>query len=292
MKKQLLWGMLLLMAGFSSCQKDSFKPVEQTSVGSKDKLRVAATNPGTYNELTLLARQPGENFDTYIGNWGGVSIKMQATPTWDHDKYPNLVDGVPCTGGGYSVGDQNQITTSNAGGQDIFIVGVATASFTARQLFTNDVTTYINALDNYISSHQPSSAIPQASSYIKTTYGDGSSNPSFVQVTGKLIGTTSGSHFAFAPISYPTPAPATGPGTLQVITFDKDGYEYSVLYSGTTITSGYNVTLLAPPHTHLETASASGSLTVVDSQTCNINVTINLVNGNTITYQGLATFGL
>jgi len=137
--------MLLFMTGFSSCQKDSFKQVNQTSVGSKDKLRVAATNPGTYSELTLLARQPGETFDTYVGNWGGVSIKMQATPTWNHDQYPNLVNGVPCTGGGYTVGDLNQIATSTAGGQDFFIVGVATATFTARQLFNSDVTTYINA---------------------------------------------------------------------------------------------------------------------------------------------------
>jgi len=209
MKKQLLWCLALLLAGLTSCRKDTFKPVDQTSVGSKDKLRITATNPGTYNELTLLARQPGETFDTYVGNWGGVSIKMQATPTWDHDRYPNLVNGVPCTGGGYTVGDLNQITTSTAGGQDFFIVGVATATFTAVQAFNTDVTTYINALDSYIQSHTPSSAIPQASSYIKVSYGDGNPDPHFVQVSGKLIRITTGSHFAFASIDYPTPAPAS-----------------------------------------------------------------------------------
>jgi hypothetical protein len=209
MKKQLLGCLALLLAGLTSCQKDTFKPSEQTSVGSKDKLRVAAANPGTYNELILLARQPGENFDTYIGNWGGVSIKMQATPTWNHDQYPNLVNGVPCTGGGYTVGDLNQITTSTAGGQDLFIVGVATATFTARQLFSDDITTYSSALDSYFASHPQNTVIPQASSYIKTTYSDGNPDPHFVQVSGKLIRITTGSHFAFASIDYPTPAPAS-----------------------------------------------------------------------------------
>ncbi|WDZ99141.1 hypothetical protein [Mucilaginibacter sp. SJ] len=280
MKKQLLWSMLLLMAGFSSCQKDSFKQVNQTSVGSKDKLRVAATNPGTYSELTLLARQPGENFDTYIGNWGGVSIKMQATPTWNHDQYPNLINGVPCTGGGYTVGDLNQISTSTAGGQDFFIVGVATATFTARQLFNSDVTTYINALDSYIQSHTPSSAIPQASSYIKTTYSDGNPDPHFVQVSGKLIRITTGSHFAFASIDYPTPAPLPPASAGKLLGGIYDPNNPSVIYE-VYGSSGY-VTSGSP-----NVKSVTGTYTTTSNSQINlVNVTIARNDGTTFSFAG------
>jgi hypothetical protein len=273
MKKQLLWGMLLLLTGFSSCQKDSFKNADQTSVGSKDKLRVAATNPGTYNELTLLARQPGENFDTYAGNWGGVSIKMQATPTWNHDQYPNLVNGVPCSGGGYTVGDLNQITTSTAGGQDIFIVGVATATFTARQLFSNDMTTYVAALDAYFASHSSNSVIPQAYSYIKTTYSDGNPNPSFVQVSGKLIRITTGSHFAFASIDYPTPSPIPPASAGKLLGGIRDPNNSSVIYE-VYGSSGY-VTSGSP-----NVKSVSGTYITTSNPNVNtVTVTITRLDG-------------
>lgn len=281
MKKQLLWCLALLLAGLTSCQKDTFKTADQTSVGSKDKLRVAVANPGTYNELTLLARQPGENFDTYIGNWGGVSIKMQATPTWNHDQYPNLVNGVPCTGGGYTVGDLNQITTSTAGGQDFFIVGVATATFTTQQLFNTDVTTYINALDSYISSHTPSSAIPQASSYIKTTYSDGNPDPHFVQVSGKLIRITTGSHFAFASIDYPTPAPVTTPPSAGVLLGgihdpSNSSTIYEVYGSSGVVTSG------SP-----NVKSVTGTYTTTSNSQINlVNVTITRNDGTTFSFTG------
>jgi len=206
MKKQLLLGLMAMMTGFTACKKDLVKTPDKTPNNTKQKVNVV--DPGTVVELTLAPRQPGENFDTYLGNWGGVSVKMQGTPVWDHDKYPNLVNGVPCTGSGYSVGDQNQITTSSAGGQDFFIVYVATASFNAYvQNFTSNVSSLASAYNNMLP-NSPITTMPVASDFVKVTYGDG--NTGYVAVTGKLIRITTGtSHFAFATVGYPTPAPVT-----------------------------------------------------------------------------------
>lgn len=292
MKNLFLLGLMAMMAGFTACKKDLVKTPDAAPATAKQKINVA--DPGTVNELTLVPRQPGENFDTYLGNWGGVSVKVQGTPSWDHDKYPNLVNGVPCTGVGYIVGDQNQIAGSTAGGQSFFIVGVATATFSNQQAFINDLNSYNTAMDTYnrFIAAGSNATMPKASDYVKASYGGGSA--SYVQVPGKLIRITSGtSHFAFATITYPTPAPYGQPGaTLKVITFDKDGYEYSVLYSGATITSGYEAFSLTPPYTQITITSASGSYTTIDSQNCNVNLTLVLANGNTVTYQGPAWFGL
>ncbi|MBB6129275.1 hypothetical protein [Mucilaginibacter lappiensis] len=212
----------------------------------KAKQKVNVVDPGTVNELTLAPRQPGENFDTYLGSWGGVSVKMQGTPVWDHDKYPNLVNGVPCMGQGYGVGDQNQITTSSAGGQDFFIVYVATASFDAYVLnFKSNVSSLASAYNNMLP-NSPIITMPVASDFVKVTYGDGSTG--FVAVTGKLIRITTGtSHFAFATVGYPTPAPVlTTPPTTYTMSFiypAGSNYEYDVNVTNGVITSigGLNI---------------------------------------------------
>lgn len=206
MKKQLLLGLMAITMGFSACKKDIAKAPEATPVKTKQKVNVV--DPGTVIELTLAPRQPGENFDTYLGNWGGVSVKVHGTPSWNHDLYPNLVNGVPCTGVSYSVGDQNQISGSTAGGQDFFIVGVATATFSAHVLptFNSDVSSYANAFNAYFVSQPANTTIPPASNFVMVNYGDGSTG--YVYVTGKLIRITTGtSHFAFASVGYPTPVP-------------------------------------------------------------------------------------
>lgn len=204
MKNLFLLGLMAMMAGFTACKKDLVKTPDAAPATAKQKINVA--DPGTVNELTLVPRQPGENFDTYMGNWGGVNVKVQGTPTWDHDRYPNLVNGVPCTGGGYSVGDQNQIAGSTAGGQSFFIVGVATATFSNQQAFINDLNSYNTAMDTYnrFIAAGSNATMPKASDYVKASYGGGSA--SYVQVPGKLIRITTGtSHFAFATVGYPEP---------------------------------------------------------------------------------------
>jgi len=132
--------------------------------------------------------------------------------------------------------------------------------------------------------------IPQASSYIKTTYSDGNPDPHFVQVSGKLIRITTGSHFAFASIDYPTPAPVVQ--STKIISFVKNNIEYALNVYGTTVTGVSFVQYQTPPYATLSATGASGTCTAIDSQNFNLNVTVNMADGSSVHYQGAALLGV
>lgn len=281
--------MLLLVAGFSSCQKDSFKPVNDES-GKGKSTKVNVVQPTyTYADLALQPRQPGENFDTYKGIWSGQEVKVIGTPVWNQAAYPTLLNGIPATGASYDVySNGNLITASTGVGQDFFALTVGVISgLEWGTKFREDLKKYETAVAAYDPSTSPP-PVPSPGTFLPNTlYKDATS----YTVTGKLIRVTTGSHWALATVDYPTPAPSN-----QVITNDisfiKDDIQYSLKTSGNTIIGVSLINGTTPPYTQIPAKGASGTCIAVDQENYNINVTIILTNGTVVNYQGAAWGGV
>jgi len=227
MKKQLLWGMLLLLTGFSSCQKDSFKPVNDQS-GKEKSTKENVTQPTyAYADLALQPRQPGETFDTYKVTWSGAEVKMIGTPTWDQSAYPTLVNGIPAVGASYGVySNGNNITSSTGVGQDFFLLTIGVISLPATQKFQQELDAYKNAVSSYQAN--PSGPYPSPDTYIENNL----TGPLIVSynVTGKLIRVTTGSHWALASVNYPTPSPIPPASAGKLLGGIYDPNNSSVIY--------------------------------------------------------------
>lgn len=210
MKKQLLWGILLLMAAFSSCKKDSFKPVnDETGKGKSTKVNVVQPTY-SYVDLVLQPRQPGETFDTYKTTWGTADIKLMGTPSWNTVKYPTLQNGVPAFGASYAayIG-VNTVDFNISGEEDIITVSAASTSYFNFQAFHQDLNNFEGLLDQWHAANDSKptpdlNTYPLIHNYVKLSYTDPNSH--MITTTGKLIRVTTGSHLAIATVDYPLPA--------------------------------------------------------------------------------------
>lgn len=221
MKKQLLWGMLLFMAGFSSCQKDSFKPAA-TSNPTPVKVKTNTTNPTyRYVDLVLQPRQPGENFDTYTAQgYGPAPIIVTGTPSWNSDMYPVLQNGVPGVQSGISAATGYNSSVVNDPSSGSFVMTTGTYTGFNAALFRSDVGSYNTAEATYekqfLSGQVPAGTLPPMIwNYVNKTYDQ----PGIITTTGKIIRVTTGSHWAVATIDYPTPKPITSTVTIPNIDF-------------------------------------------------------------------------
>jgi len=231
MKKQLLWGVLLLAAGFTSCKKDSFKPVNNESgTGKNTKVNVVQHD---YVDLVLQPRQPGVTYDTYKCVYSGTEVTVTGSASWSTVKYPTLTNGVPAFGLGYSAANPNAVSFYTSYDEDFFTLSIATVSVPNIQALQADIQKYNHAIDVWNAKNSvdpaffPLNPYPLSYDYIKPTYTD--PNTGVVNATGKLIRVTTGSHLALAPVDYPTPsiAPPSLPGTYAYI---KDDLYPSITY--------------------------------------------------------------
>lgn len=220
--------MLLLMAAFSSCKKDSFKSVNDESAKGKNT-KVNTTQPTyTYADLTLQPRQPGENFDTYKGSWSGVDVKMIGSPTWNQAAYPTLVNGIPGVGASYDVySNGNQIIFSTAVSQDFFALTIGGISgLEWGQKFRDALKAYDSAVATY-DPNTSTSPYPSPDTFLGTALTNQANS---YTVTGKLIRVTTGSHWALASVNYPTPSPIPPASAGKLLGGIYDPNNSSVIY--------------------------------------------------------------
>jgi hypothetical protein len=284
MKKQLLWGMLLLAAGFSSCQKDSFKPVnDETGTGKTTKVNTVQHD---YVDLVLQTRQPGVTYDTYKCVFSGTEITVTGSASWSTVKYPTLTNGVPAFGLGYSAPYPNTVTFYTSYDEDFFTLSIATVSVPNITAMHDDIQKYNHAIDVWNAKNSvdpaffPFNPYPLSYDYIKPTYTD--PNTGMVNVTGKLIRVTTGSHLALAPVDYPTPAIAP-PSSANPIFLGgvADPLNPNKLYHIYGVSG--NITKLNAS----DGKSASGTYTATGNQFIfNVNVTIVRTDGTTFSYTG------
>ncbi|SCW76534.1 hypothetical protein [Mucilaginibacter sp. NFR10] len=225
--------MLLFMAGFSSCKKDSFKPVnDESGKGKSTKVNVVQHS---YADFILLPRQPGETLDTYKCVFSGAEVVMRGTPSWNTALYPTLQNGVPALWGSYSVTEgSNSINSYISGGEDFVLLTVGSTNGINLIAFQNALDKYSNAVSQWSSGS--SGGYPAPSDYIQSSY-----TAAPISVTGKLIRVTTGSHWALATIDYPLPtaAPITIPNaTFQVVDPDHTTDTYFLSGSKGVIASG------------------------------------------------------
>ncbi|WP_114940942.1 hypothetical protein [Mucilaginibacter endophyticus] len=285
MKKQLLWGVLLLAAGFSSCRKDSFKPVN----GESGKGKATKVNTGqptyTYADLVLQPRQPGESFDTYKGVWSGAEVKMIGTPIWNQVAYPTLVNGIPGLDASYGVySNGNMISSSVATGQDFFILSIGTIALPDLQAFQKDIDNYTKARDNY-EKLGGQGQVPLASDYIKDSYTSGMGG--YVTVTGKLIRVTTGSHWALASVSYPTPTPAA-PTAPKFVGAVPDPADNTIVYDVYGNNGNISITKIFKGGIEQGMAGGfgTGTYNLVSGTIYHVSVTIYRANGTSFVFNG------
>lgn len=285
MKKQLLWGLLLFMAGFSSCKKDSFKPVNDESAKGKST-KVNTTQPTyTYADLTLQPRQPGENFDTYKGVWSGAEVKMIGTPSWYQAGYPTLVNGIPGLDASYGVySNGNMISWNVAAGQDFFILSIGTIVLPDLQAFQKDVDNYMKARDNY-EKLGGQTQVPLASDYIKDSYTTGMGG--YITVTGKLIRVTTGSHWALASINYPTPPPVTPPAP-KFVGAVPDPNDNTLVYDVYGTNGNITITKIFKNGAEqgMGGGFATGTYNLVGGTVYHVSVTVYRANGTFFVFNG------
>ncbi|MFC0517259.1 hypothetical protein ACFFGT_23820 [Mucilaginibacter angelicae] len=209
MKKQLLWALMLMLAGFSSCQKDSFKPAA-TSNPAPAKVKTNSLDPQNfYADLVLLPRKAGENFDTYSAFFSGVNVIVTGSPSWNTVMYPTLLNGVPTAGAGVATADGQNAFISPIGTYgtsskviqdgDAFVIVQGQLGFFDASAFQRDLDDFNFAFDVFIST---GASIPFIGDYIKDNYSTGGG---VVTIPAKLIRVTTGSHWAVATIDYPAP---------------------------------------------------------------------------------------
>ncbi|WP_121808566.1 hypothetical protein [Mucilaginibacter kameinonensis] len=286
MKKQLLWGVLLFAAGFSSCQKDSFKPVNDES-GKGKSTKVNVVQPTYYYaDLVLQPRQPGETFDTYKTSWGAADIKVTGTPSWNTVKYPNLQNGVPAFGAAYGayVG-VNGVEFNIVGEEDVITVSAGSTPYFNFQAFHKDLSTYQDSLEKWHKTNDPKpnpdlNTYPLIYTYVKLSYTDPTAH--IITTTGKLIRVTTGSHLAIATIDYPLPAAqgstVTYPTFLGGVPHPDNPNQYYHIFGHDGKITKINDS---------DCKSASGTYTATSNQFIFIvNVTIVKNDGTTVTYTG------
>lgn len=268
MKRQLLWGVLLLAAGLSSCKKDSFKPVNDESGNGKSTKVNVVQQPYYYVDLVLQPRQPGETFDTYRCVFGGADVKVTGTLSWNSILYPTLKNGVPGLWATYYVDNNaNTISSSISGGQDFFILSLGTTGYSNLQAFQSDVNKYDSARQKYehdVENGDTEAIPPLVYNYVKNSYYTAPGG--FTNITGKLIRVTTGSHWALATIDYPLPSASTTTtipnSTFQITdpdhptnTYFLDGVNGTISggrLGGVTIVATGNYTYLGSATFHLQ----------------------------------------
>ncbi|MFC0517260.1 hypothetical protein ACFFGT_23825 [Mucilaginibacter angelicae] len=283
MKKQLLWALMLLLAGFSSCQKDSFKPAA-TSNPAPDKVKTNVTNPTyRYVDLVLQARKPGENFDTYMAQgFGPAPLIVTGTPSWNSDMYPVLQNGVPGVQYGITAADGYNSAVTNDLGSGSFVETTGTFLGFNAAVFRADVASYnqkesiFEAL--FLNGTVPTGLPPMISDYVKATYDQ----PGIITTTGKVIRVTTGSHWAIATIDYPLPAVSNAsPSNPLFLGGVTDPANPNKLYH--VFGFGGKITKVSPD----EANSASGTYTATsNSFIYTVTITVVRKDGTSFTWTG------
>ncbi|QEC76784.1 hypothetical protein [Mucilaginibacter ginsenosidivorax] len=215
MKKHLLlFGALALFVNLTSCKKEG-SPATNSKVSEKEtKLKVNTLPAPTYVDLALIARKPGENFDTYYASFHGSGVYVIAPFSYDAAKYPGLVNGVPCFGQSMYADNGASIDYQNTGiDGNVFQVTQTLFSYTDYSSIHSDMDKYFKAADAFRKSGATGTG-PNIFDYVKNNYT--STNGSVIISVGKLIRVTTGSHWALAEINYPLPGqtPYTIPSTF------------------------------------------------------------------------------
>jgi hypothetical protein len=210
MKKQLLLGLMAIMACFAACKKENAKSPD----AAPDKAGKLKTNVITYyyQDLVLQPRAPGVVYDTYTGYYGGVNIIVLGTPAWNTAEFPTPAVGMPLAGLSIGVpGGQNatlgvtlasQPTTASIY-DNIFAVTVGALGGFNSQAFFADFGSYRIAVDQF--DRNPTGSRPEVGNYVKENY---STSASLITTIGKLIWVSTGSHVAIAEVKYPYPKSA------------------------------------------------------------------------------------
>ncbi|WP_184544053.1 hypothetical protein [Mucilaginibacter sp. FT3.2] len=277
-KNLLLFGALALFFHLTSCKKDIGKPAASTSTETGSKLKVNTLPAPAYNDLALIPRKPGENFDTYHGYFHGSSVYVVGPPVYDVSKYPTLVNGIPAyaqsmyADNGASIDFQNTGTDGN-----VFQVTQTQFAYTDRSAIQKDEESYFTAFNSWVQTDQ-STAPPTIFTYVKPEYK--SATGAGVSIyTGKIICVTSGVHFGLAEINYPLPASSPTPpatttflgGVLDPIT----GHMYHVW--------GFNGIVNRVP----DALSIKGTYTPTSNRFIfNVNITIVKKDGTSFAFVG------
>ncbi len=141
-------GVLTLFLALTSCKKETKISTNAASTDNTSKLKTNTLPAPTYVDLALVARKPGENFDTYHATFHGSSIYLIGPLVYDQAKYPNLVNGVP--GFGQSMYGDNYATVDyqNTGPDgNVFGGTQGTMSVTDLSAYHKDLESYFKAVD-------------------------------------------------------------------------------------------------------------------------------------------------
>ncbi|GAA3971947.1 hypothetical protein [Mucilaginibacter dorajii] len=216
MKKQLLLlGAIALFLGLTSCKKELAKTADVTKKDSK--LSVNTLPAQTYNELTLIPRKAGENYDTYYTTFHGSNVYVTGNALYDQDKYPTLVNGQPCYAESMYSDNEGAIDFFNTGTDgNVFQISQGHWVYTDYTQMVTDFDNYFKAENTYIK-NGATGVEPSIFTYVKDNYksSSGSSLSPYLYV-GKLIRVTTGSHWAVAELEYPLPSalPVATPSTF------------------------------------------------------------------------------
>jgi hypothetical protein len=281
MKKQLLLlSATILIVGLTSCKKENSKVADSPGSKNGPKLTVNTLPAPTYNELFLIARKPGENYDTYYTTFHGSNVYVTGSPIYDQDKYPTLANGQPCYAQGMYSDNEGAIDFYNTGTDgNVFQISQGHWIYTDYTQMTTDFVNYFNAQNTFIK-NGAIGVEPSIFNYVKDNYKS-SSNSSldpYIYI-GKLIRVTTGSHWAVAEVNYPLPAAAstTHPTTifLDGVPDPTTGYIYHIW--------GYHGLVNRVP----DALSVGGSYTpTANPFVFNVNITIVRKDGSFFNYVG------
>ncbi len=215
MKKPLIITMIMLL-GLSACQKEasnvkSVSANEALTSASKKNLGTAVTQSQLV-PMSLIARQPGETFDTYEAIYNGVGVKVTGPLSYDFVKYPAITDGIPVFGNVMSTyGVDAWLDYFNSGPDgNVFEVAAPTLGGLPSTGFVSDYDSYIAAYNTWFFNGGTGVA-PTLATSLKTTY---TGKAGILYYTGKLVLTTTGSGLAIAPVTYTMPPVAKIPLTV------------------------------------------------------------------------------
>lgn len=210
MKKQLLLlSATILITGLTSCKKENSKLADSPGTKNGPKLIVNTLPAATYNELYLIARKPGENYDTYYGTFHGSNVYVVGTPVYDQVRYPTLANGVPCMAQSMYSDNEGTIDVVNTGPDgNVFQISQGHMLYTDYNQIHSDFYNYFNAENTWIKAGA-TGVEPSIFSYVKRDYKSSTSSLDPFLYVGKLIRVTTGSHWALAEIDYPKPVAST-----------------------------------------------------------------------------------
>jgi hypothetical protein len=220
-----------MLLSLGACKKDASNVNQAPSATLKPRSLQLSHN---YIDMTLMPKPAGQLYDTYQGVWQGLQITVIGPLSWDFQKYPTLVNGVPLVGASIntSIGSDSYVSEQNSGPDgNVFAGSEGVLSGGNYAQFQSSLDNYYNALDNYFDANA-SGTPPLIGDYVSSSYA---SLPGFVVFTGKLIRVTTGSNVAIADISYPLPVAAisTTIPNVGLTLFDPDtvghaGIEYYI----------------------------------------------------------------